>query len=424
LFFDEARIHVKAGRGGDGCVAFRREKNVPFGGPSGGNGGKGGDVYIRASARLNTLIVFQHKNYFAAENGQRGRGKDLVGRSGRLMMIEVPRGTVGRDTSTKQLLGDLLGDGQEICVARGGRSGRGNAAFATSTNQAPRISERGEPGEERWLDLELMLIADVGLVGMPNAGKSTLLAAVSAARPKIAPYPFTTLQPNLGVVDLDYQTSFVMADLPGLIEGASRGAGLGYQFLRHVERTRLLVHLLDGLASDPLHNYDVINRELAAFSERLASKPQIVAFNKMDVPDAREVWPLVEEMLAERDVRACSISAATGEGVRDLLWEIAHRLSEMPAEIPVKEVKVEPEADEKAFTISLDEQGWHVRGTAIERVAVMTNWGQAESLARFQRILGAMGITIALREAGDADGDVVFIGDIELQWGWEEWYSR
>jgi len=405
-------------------VAFRREKNVPFGGPSGGNGGKGGDVYIRASARLNTLIVFQHKNYFAAENGQRGRGKDLVGRSGRLMMIEVPRGTVGRDTSTKQLLGDLLGDGQESCVARGGRSGRGNAAFATSTNQAPRISERGEPGEGRWLDLELMLIADVGLVGMPNAGKSTLLAAVSAARPKIAPYPFTTLQPNLGVVDLDYQTSFVMADLPGLIEGASRGAGLGYQFLRHVERTRLLVHLLDGLASDPLHNYDVINRELAAFSERLASKPQIVAFNKMDVPDAREVWPLVEEMLAERDVRACSISAATGEGVRDLLWEIAHRLSEMPAEIPVKEVKVEPEADEKAFTISLDEQGWHVRGTAIERVAVMTNWGQAESLARFQRILGAMGITIALREAGDADGDVVFIGDIELQWGWEEWYSR
>jgi GTP-binding protein len=377
-------------------------------------------VYVRASARLNTLIAFQHQSYFAAENGRHGRGKDQVGRSGKPMVIEVPRGTVVRDANTGQALGDLIEDDQQVCVARGGRGGRGNATFATSTNQAPRISERGEPGEERRLELELKLIADVGLVGMPNAGKSTLLAAISAARPKIASYPFTTLQPNLGVVNLDYHTSYVVADLPGLIEGASRGAGLGHQFLRHVERTRLLVHLLDGLSGDPLRDYDTINRELAAFSERLASKPQIIVFNKVDVPDVREMWPLVEEMLAERDVSAFRISAATGEGVRDLLWEIAHRLSEIPAEVFVEEIAVERKVDEAAFTVSLDERGWHVRGVAIERVVAMTNWYQDESLARFQRILEATGIAMALREAGVANGDTVFVGDSELQWGWEE----
>jgi len=419
VFFDEAKIHVNAGRGGNGCVAFRREWGVPRGGPSGGNGGKGGDVYVQASARLNTLVAFQHQNYFAPKPGQHGRGNNQVGRSGKSLVIQVPLGTVIRDADTGQVLGDLIEDGQQVCVGRGGRGGRGNTAFATPTNQAPRISERGEPGQERWLELELRIIADVGLVGMPNAGKSTLLATVSAARPKIAPYPFTTLQPNLGVVSLNYETSFVLADLPGLIEGASRGAGLGHQFLRHVERTRLLVHLLDGLAGDPLHNYGVINRELFSFSQRLASKPQIVVLNKMDVPDAREVWPLVKEMLAERGVEPFCISAATGEGVQDLLWEIARRLSEIPAEIPVEEVDIEPEVDEKAFGIEFDGEGWHVRGIAIERAATMTNWDQYESQARFQRILEAMGVTMALREAGVTEGDTVFVGDTELQWGWQ-----
>ena len=417
MFFDEARIFVKAGKGGDGCVAFRREKYVPLGGPSGGNGGKGGDVIIRASAHLNTLVAFQYQKRFAAESGQRGRGKDLIGRSGESLVLEIPLGTVVRDAQDGRVLADLVSEGQEVRVARGGRGGRGNAAFATPTNQAPRISEKGEPGETCWLRLELKLIAGVGLVGMPNAGKSSLLAAVSAAHPKIAPYPFTTLQPNLGVVDLDHETSFVMADLPGLIEGASRGAGLGHRFLRHVERTRLLVHVLDGTSGDPLHDYDVIMGELAAFSAQLATKPQVVAFNKIDLASVREVWPLVQEMFAERDIQPFAISAATGEGVRPLLWQLAHQLAELPAGLPTEEVEAEPEVDEKAFTISRDNRGWRVRGVAIERAAVMTNWDQDESTARFQRILEALGITMALREAGATDGDTVFVGKTELQWG-------
>jgi GTP-binding protein len=422
VFFDEARIRIRAGNGGNGCVAFRREWGVPRGGPSGGNGGKGGDVYIRAAARLNTLRAFEHQNLFVAERGQHGQGKDRTGRAGVDEIIEVPLGTVVRDADSGQVLGDLIQDEQQICVAHGGRGGRGNAAFATSTNQAPRMSERGEPGEERELELELKIIADVGLVGMPNAGKSTLLAAISAARPKIASYPFTTLQPNLGVVTLNYDNSFVAADLPGLIEGASRGAGLGHEFLRHIERTRLLVHVLDGMAGDPLHNYDTINRELEAFSEHLAAKPQIVVLNKMDLPDVRELMPLLREMLAERDIELHAISAATGEGVRDLLWEVSRQLAELPAGIPTEpetfEAGAEPEVDEKAFTIDLDEKGWHVHGIAIERTVAMTNWDQYESLARFQRILEATGITMALREAGVEQGDTVYVGAKELQWGW------
>jgi GTP-binding protein len=420
LFFDEAAIQVQAGRGGNGCVAFRREKGVPFGGPSGGSGGKGGDVYIRASAHMNTLIAFQHRNYFAAENGLHGSGKDQRGRKGKDIVVDVPRGTVVRDRDTGHVLGDLIEEGQQVRVALGGRGGRGNASFATSTNQAPRNSERGEPGQERRLALELKLIADVGLVGMPNAGKSTLLAAVSGATPKIAPYPFTTLQPNLGVVTLDYNTSFVLADLPGLIAGASRGAGLGHQFLRHVERTRLLVHLIDGSAKDPLEDYDTINRELAAFSERLAQKPQIVVVNKMDLPDTYEMWSLIEEAFAERHIQAHAISAVSQQGVQELLWMIAERLAAIPAEIWTEEVDIPPAVDEKAFTISSGKSGWHVRGIAIERAALMTNWDQDESAARFQRILEAMGITMALREAGVVEGDTVFVGEVELQWGWEQ----
>lgn len=422
MFFDEARIHVKSGRGGNGSVAFRREKGVPYGGPAGGNGGRGGDVYLCAAQRLNTLVAFQTQVHYAAENGQHGRGKNQQGRSGEGLVVRVPLGTVIRDAGTGQVLADLVEDGQQVLVARGGRGGRGNAAFATSTNQAPRISERGEPGEARWLELELKLLADVGLIGMPNAGKSTLLSVVSAARPKIASYPFTSLEPTLGVVRLDYETSFVMADLPGLIEGASRGAGLGHRFLRHVERTRLLVHLIDGTARDPLGNYDTINKELEAFSAALAAKPQIAVVNKMDLPEAQELWPLIREGLAERGVEPLRISGATGEGVQTLLGRIAERLSEFPDEVPeapLHEIFVEPERDERAFTVGISPSGWHVRGIAIERAAQMTNWDQEESLARFQRILEAMGVTMALREAGVSEGDTVFIGNVELQWGWQ-----
>jgi GTP-binding protein len=420
LFFDEAVIRVKAGRGGNGCVAFRREKGVPFGGPSGGNGGRGGDVHIRAVKHLNTLVAFQHQALYVAENGRHGSGKDQQGRSGEDIVIDVPMGTVIREAKSGRVLGDLIEDEQSVCVAHGGRGGRGNAAFATSTNQAPRISEQGEPGQEFQLTLELKLIADVGLVGMPNAGKSTLLGAVSAAKPKTASYPFTTLHPSLGVVALDFTTSFVMADLPGLIAGASQGAGLGHQFLRHIERTRLLVHLIDGSAMDPLEDYDTINEELAAFSSDLSEKPQIVVLNKSDMPGVEEMWPLYQEAFAKRGVEVQLISAITGNRVRPLLWQIAERLNEIPDEIPTEDVTPAPEIDESAFTIHADENGWHVRGINIERAALMTNWGQEESAARFQRILSATGIKMALREAGVQAGDTVFVGKTELEWGWRE----
>jgi len=324
VFFDEAKIYVKGGDGGNGCVAFRREKYVPFGGPSGGDGGAGGNVYLVASPHRNTLLHFKRRVHFKAGRGQHGRGKNQTGRRGEDVIIEVPLGTVVRDAETGALLADLTEPGQRVCVARGGRGGRGNAAFATSTNQAPRLSEKGEPGEERWLHLELKLIADAGIIGMPNAGKSTLLAAVSAAKPKIADYPFTTLQPNLGVVAVDENTTFVLADLPGLIEGASQGMGLGHEFLRHVERTRLLIHLLNGAAPDPLADYEAINEELALFSPDLASKPQIVVLNKIDLPQAREIWPTVQAEMKRRGVEVMSISAVTGEGVKPLMRRVAN----------------------------------------------------------------------------------------------------
>jgi GTP-binding protein len=302
MFFDEAKIYVKGGDGGDGSVAFRREKYVPFGGPSGGHGGAGGSVYLVVDRNLNTLVHFKSRAHFKAERGGRGSGQKQQGKKGKDRLVPVPPGTTVHDAETGEFLADLVEEDQRVLVAQGGRGGRGNSAFATPTNQAPSMAEHGEPAPERWLRLELKLIADVGVIGMPNAGKSTLLSVVSAARPKIANYPFTTLQPNLGVVRLDEYRSFVMADVPGLIEGASEGAGLGHQFLRHVERTRLLIHLLDGAALDPLADYALINKELTRFSERLADKPQLVVLNKIDLPDAQAWWPLIEEEMAERNV--------------------------------------------------------------------------------------------------------------------------
>ncbi len=417
VFFDEAKIYVRGGDGGNGCVSFRREKFVPFGGPNGGNGGKGGDVYLVASAHLNTLIQFQRKVHFKAERGEHGRGKDQFGKSGEDLFIQVPTGTVVFDAETGELIADLTEDGQRALVARGGRGGRGNASFATPTNQAPRIAEKGEPGQERWLRLELRLIADVGIVGAPNAGKSTLLAAVSAARPKIADYPFTTLIPNLGVVEVDGAT-FVMADIPGLIEGAHQGAGLGDKFLRHIRRTRVLVHLLDGAAPDPLADFAAINRELELFSPDLARKPQIVALNKMDLPEAQEKWPRVARALKRQGYDALAISAATGEGVQALLRQVAATLRELPAEpAPAPEQKVfRPKPDEDAFEIVREGGYWRVKGIKVERAAAMTNWDLDEAVLRFQRLLDGMGITEALREAGVGPGDTVVIGDAVLEW--------
>lgn len=418
MFFDEAKIYVKAGDGGDGCVSFRREKYVPLGGPNGGDGGKGGDVYLVVNRRLNTLINFKRRIHFKAQQGGHGRGKRQKGRQGNDLFVEVPPGTMIRDAETGEYIADLTGEGQRALVARGGQCGRGNAAFATSTNQAPRIAERGAPGQEHWLYLELKLIADVGIVGVPNAGKSTLLSVVSAARPKIADYPFTTLEPNLGVVALDDYTSFVMADLPGLIEGAHAGAGLGQEFLRHIERTRMIIHLLNGASADPLADYESINEELALFDPKLARKPQLVVLNKMDLPQARTLWPSIKKAMQAQEQRAMSISAVTGEGVKDMLRSIADMLESLPKEEPVTtEVKVfRPAEEEKAFTITWEHNAWRVRGARIERVVAMTNWDLDEAVQRFQRIAEAMGLKAALREAGVQPGDTVRIGEVELEW--------
>jgi GTP-binding protein len=423
MFYDEAKVYVKGGDGGDGAVAFRREKYVPHGGPAGGDGGDGGDVVFYVDTHRSTLYHFSKRTHFKAERGQHGRGSNQRGASGEDVRVAVPPGTMVYHAGTNELLGDLTEAGEELTVAQGGRGGRGNASFASSTDQAPRIAEHGEPGEERWVRLELKVLADVGLVGMPNAGKSTLLAATTAARPKIAAYPFTTLQPNLGVVTLDPETEFVMADIPGLIEGASEGRGLGHEFLRHVERTRLLIHLLDGLSENPLEDFHAINAELSTFSEGLAEKPQLVAFNKIDMPQAEERWPEVQEVLENRGHPAMAVSALTRENVRELLYRAAEMLAEIPEEEPEAErlpvFRLEEDDDRSAarrFVIERIEDGWRVSGVAVERLAAMTVWNLDESVRRFQRQLRRMGVTQALRESGVQPGETVAIGDVELVW--------
>ena len=417
MFFDEARIFVKAGDGGNGIVAFRREKFVPRGGPNGGNGGRGGDVVLVADNQLNTLIDFKHRSHFKAERGEHGGGSDKQGRGGESLMLRVPVGTVVRDDEGG-LLADLVEPGQQVVVAAGGKGGRGNAAFTSASNQAPRFAEKGEPGEERWLVLELRLIADVGIAGLPNAGKSTLLASISAARPKIADYPFTTLAPNLGVAEVDH-LAFVVADIPGLIEGASQGAGLGHKFLRHIERTRLLVHLLDGLSADPLADFAVVNHEMAEFDPGLPRKPQIVALNKMDLPETQAKWPTVRDTLAGQGIKAYGISAATGEGVQTLLRAVVEALRTAPAPEPLAETPVlRPPVDERYFEVTKTAPGvFRVVGPRVERAARRTDWDNDDAIERFYRIVRAMGIDQALLDAGVEQGDTVHIADIvELEW--------
>jgi GTP-binding protein len=417
-FFDNVKIHVEAGAGGDGCVSFRREKYVPLGGPNGGNGGPGGSVFLSADRRLNTLISFRGQRHFKAERGGNGQGQNKQGQKGKDITLSVPPGTLVRDADTGEVLGDLAAPDDRLLVAQGGRGGLGNAAFASPTNQAPRIAERGEQGESRWLILELKLIADVGIVGCPNAGKSTLLSAVSAARPKIADYPFTTLVPNLGMVSVD-DRDFVMVDIPGLIEGAHAGAGLGHDFLRHVERTRVLIHLLDGVSESPLEDLDSINEELALFSAKLAAKPQLVVLNKMDLPQAQGLWPTVEEEMERRGTPACSISAATGAGVRQMLYRVLQLLDSLPEEeeVPPEEMAVfRPPEEENGFSITIEGDGFRVQGRRVERLVGRTNWRYDESVRRLHRALDKMGVTKAMEEAGVHKGDTVFIGDTELEW--------
>ncbi|MDE0196753.1 MAG: GTPase ObgE, partial [Caldilineaceae bacterium] len=403
--------------------AFRREKFVPMGGPAGGNGGRGGNVYIVADPRMNTLQRFRRQVHFRAERGKHGGGTKKAGATGEDLLISVPVGTVARIAETDTVVADLVRDGQQALVARGGRGGRGNAAFKSGRNRAPRLSENGEVGEARWLELELKIVADAGIVGVPNAGKSTLLSVISQATPKIADYPFTTIVPNLGVAEVGH-VQIVFADIPGLLEGAHDGVGLGLEFLRHVERSRVLVHLLDGASPDPAGDYEVINQEMMLFNPMLAKRPQMIVLNKIDLPQAREILPRLQEALAATDSPFFAISAVTGENVQQLLYEVKAQLDRLPATIPTEEVEelptLSPAEDERSFQVTrLEEDLWRVEGVAIERVAQMTNWDYYESGLRFQRILGAMGISNALREQGVRDGDTVQIGVVELVWGFE-----
>jgi GTP-binding protein len=378
-------------------------------------------VVLEVKPTLNTLSAFQYKREYQAPDGGRGGGSNKTGRSADDLVIPVPPGTVVYDADTNEVLGDLVDPTVRLVVVQGGRGGRGNARFATSRNQAPRIAEKGEPAQERRLRLELRLIADVGIVGVPNAGKSTFLAAVTNAKPKIAPYPFTTIEPNLGVAVLDDETSLVLADIPGLIEGAHNGVGLGHDFLRHIQRTRVLIHLLDGLAEDPLLDYAQIQSELALFDPELADKPQLVALNKVDLPEVRARWPEIEGQLKKRGADGpappVAISAATGENVRSLLYQAARILAELPPPPAVTELPVyRLESDPREFGIERTGDGWRVSGAAIERAAAMTYWEYEQSVRRFQRILETLGIDAALRERGIQPGDTVYIGAHELEW--------
>lgn len=417
MFIDEAVIQVKSGDGGDGVVHFRREKFVPFGGPDGGDGGKGGDVILEVKQTMNTLSAFRHQKRYRAQDGARGGKQNMTGRSGEDLVIPVPPGTVVFDEQSGEILGDLVSNQQQLVVAKGGRGGRGNTRFATARNQAPRIAEHGEPGEEITLRLELKLIADIGIVGAPNAGKSTLLAAVTNAKPKIAAYPFTTLEPNLGVAELDEETTLVLADIPGLIEGAHQGVGLGHSFLRHIQRTRVLIHVLDGMAEDPLLDFSQINSELSLFDPLLGEKPQIVAFNKMDLDEARARWPTLSAALKKRGYEAIAISAVAGTDVGKLLYRAAQLLEEAPAVEEVQQLPVyRMESDPRQFEIQRVPDGWRVSGQAIERAAAMTYWEYDQSVRRFQTILQTLGVDEALRKEGVRTGDTVFIGEYELEW--------
>lgn len=427
MFIDQAEIIVHSGKGGDGVVHFRREKYVPRGGPDGGDGGKGGSVILKVQSSQTTLYQFQQKKRFRAKDGAGGSKQKMTGRSADDLIIHVPAGTVVYDSESGEMLGDLTDPDHTLVVAKGGRGGRGNSHFASPTRQVPMIAEKGEPGEERRLRLELRLIADIGIIGVPNAGKSTLLANLTKAKPKIAPYPFTTLEPNLGIAHLDEETNLVFADIPGLIEGAHLGVGLGHEFLRHIQRTRLLIHILDGLADDPLLDFAQINSELALFDSQLASKPQIVVFNKMDIPEVQDRWEKIKSQLMQKihrdqdkiwiDPEPIAISAAAGTNTRALLNRAAQLLQEAPLPIAKLELPIyRVEEDPKAFTITRVPDGWRVAGQAIERAASMTYWEHFQSIRRFQRIMETLGIDRALRDAGVQVGDTVYIGEFELEW--------
>ncbi len=426
MFVDQTKIYVKGGDGGNGIVAYRREKYVPLGGPAGGDGGKGANVVFEVNEGLRTLMDFRYQKHWKAPRGEHGMSKNQHGKNAKDMIVKVPPGTVVIDAETKEVIADLVENGQRAIIAKGGRGGRGNSRFATPQNPAPELAENGEPGQERDVLLELKLLADVGLVGFPSVGKSTLLSVVSSAKPKIAEYHFTTIVPNLGMVETEDNRSFVMADLPGLIEGAHQGVGLGHQFLRHIERTRVIVHVIDMAATegrDPYEDYLTINKELEEYNLRLTERPQVIVANKMDIPEAEENLQKFKEQLQE-DYPIYPISAVTRKGLRELLFAVADKIEQTP-EFPLEHVDEEEGANRvlykhesapQDFLITRDPDGAFVlSGEKIEKLFKMTNFSTDESVRRFARQLRGMGVDGALREKGAKDGDIVRLLEFEFE---------
>ena len=418
---DTARIQVKAGNGGNGCISFRREKFVPRGGPDGGDGGNGGNVMLIATLGMSTLIDLHHNPRQVAENGGHGIGKKRDGADGVDCVVKVPAGTIVRDIETAELLADLTAPDESVVVARGGIGGKGNSRFKSSTFQAPRVAEKGEPGEEREISLEVKLIADVGLVGYPNAGKSTLLARTSAATPKIAAYPFTTLRPNLGVVRINREQNFVLADIPGLIEGAHQGAGLGHQFLRHIERTKMLIHVIDLSATDgrdPIQDYEQLNIELGHYNDLLTKLPQIIAVNKIDMPEAKANLTRVQEYFGNRKI--FPISAITGDGVNRLMQQAYRSLQHLEArarkeaETTIRLESELPPEPAARFELVETEEGFAVTGAEPRRAVLMTDMENEQALILLYRKLKNMGVMNALARAGAVEGDTVQIDEFEF----------
>ena len=422
MFTDYVKISVKSGNGGDGAVSFRREKYVAAGGPDGGDGGRGGNIYFEVDPDTNTLIDFRYQKKFKAENGKNGEGANRYGKSGEDLTIKVPLGTVIKDATTGKVLADLSEKGQRELLLTGGRGGKGNSHFATSTRQAPRFSQEGEKGEEKELILELKLLADVGLIGFPNVGKSTLLSVVTDATPKIADYHFTTLEPNLGVVKGEYGDSFVIADIPGIIEGASEGVGLGIQFLRHIERTRLLLHVIDvsGIEGrNPVQDFETINAELKKYSEKLSKRKQIIVVNKVDSMQDESLYKDLEELAKKKNLEIYKISAATKQGVKELMARVSEVLKTLLKEDLIeieKEHKVYTLNEEDDVTVKKEDDIYIVSGKVIEKLMRTVNLEDNESLHYFHRRLNELVINDKLKELGVKDGDIVQISDWELEW--------
>ena len=419
MFIDEAITELIAGSGGDGCLAFRREKYVAMGGPFGGNGGKGADIIFKVDPGLNTLIDFKYKKIIKGHKGENGMGKGMHGKNAENIVIPVPPGTVVTDYDTNLIIADLTQNGQECVIAKGGRGGRGNMAFATQSNPAPHFAENGEPGERVKVKIELKLMADVGLVGMPSVGKSTFISKISASKPKIADYPFTTLKPNLGVVKTSDNRSFVVADLPGLIEGASLGHGLGDRFLKHIERTRVIAHIIDmsGYTNDPYQDYLTINKELENFDKSLMQKPQIIIANKMDMPTSKEN---LENFRKKVDKEIYEMSAINGEGVNKIILKLADMLDEIPRASLYKDEKFESHViykfkEEKPYEITKDKDTWVISGKEVEKLLIMSRLDTDEAILRFSNKLRKMGVDDELRTLGAQEGDPIRIMEYEFE---------